>query len=65
MRVVVDGGVDVAVADDRLAAAALVGGGLPAAVAGLVADGAPAAAVGDVPEFFDVDVDQPAGAGCS
>ncbi|MET9803556.1 hypothetical protein [Streptomyces sp. NPDC006368] len=36
--VVVDGGVDVAVADHRLAALALVGGGLPVAVAGLSAD---------------------------
>lgn len=60
--VVVDGGVDVAVADRGGAASALVGGGLAVAVAGCAADDAPAA-VGDVAELLDVDVDQLARSG--
>src|SRR5215831_16409548 len=63
---VVQGGVQVTVADDGVAVAGAPGrggGGLAVAPARLAAVDAPAAAVGDVDELFDVDVDQFAGAG--
>src|SRR5689334_14807179 len=59
--VIVDGGMQVAVADDGVAVAAASGrgdGGLAVAPAGLLAVDAPAAAVGDVAEFLDVHVHQ-------
>lgn len=46
--VVVDCGVDVAVADDRVAASSFGGGGLSVACSCRAPDGAPASAVGDV-----------------
>jgi hypothetical protein len=62
--VIIEGGVQVAVAQDGLAVAGAPGrgdGGLEVVLAGLPAVDAPSAAVGDVAELLDVDVDQLAG----
>ena len=59
--VVVQGGVQVAVAEHRAAVLAGAGGGGPVALPCARPGGAPAAAVRDVAELLDIDVDQLAG----
>lgn len=58
---IVDSGVDEAVADHRVAALACVCGGLPIGGGLLAGHDSVSAAVGDVAELLDVDVDQFAG----
>jgi hypothetical protein len=60
--VIVDGGVDEAVADYRTAALSRLGCGLPIAYGLLAGQDPVAAAVGNVAELLDVDVDHLAGA---